>query len=229
MKRKEKIVYNYFNKTDNYLHKNFGIIIRKKILNDILGTQKNKNILDVGCGDGSVSLEYGYNNKLSLIDQSERMLSLAKNNATLFKVRNINFFNCSLRNFSPETKYDVIILFGFLAHVDSLSNTFNKIYPFLNNNGKILIQYSDHKKLLTKVNLYFSDKIYKKNRITDNVIEPILNDLGLKIQKKIRYSILPPGIGILPNELLHYITLATYKNNLLSKFGTEVICELKAR
>ena len=77
--------------------------------------------------------------------------------------------------------------------------------------------------------MYFSDKIYKKNRITDNVIEPILNDLGLKIQKKIRYSILPPGIGILPNELLHYITLATYKNNLLSKFGTEVICELKAR
>ena len=229
MKRKEKIVYNYFNKTDNYLHKNFGIIIRKKILNDILGPQKNKNILDVGCGDGNVSLEYGYKNKLSLIDQSEKMLSLAKKNATLLKVRNINFFNCSLKNFSPKKKYDVIILFGFLAHVDSLSNTFDKIYSFLNNNGKILIQYSDHKKLLTKANMYFSDKIYKKNRITDNLIDQILNNFGLKIQKKIRYSILPPGIGILPNELLHYITLATYENNLLSKFGTEVICELKAR
>ena len=228
MKRKEKIVYNYFNETNNYLHKNFGIIVRKKILNDILGPQKNKNILDVGCGDGSVSVEYGDDNKLSLLDQSEKMLSLAKNNAALFNVRNIDLFNCSLKDFSPKKKYDVIILFGFLAHVDSLSNTFNKIHSLLNNNGKILIQYSDHKKLITKINMYFSDKIYIKNRITDNVIDQILKELGLKVRKKVRYSILPPGIGILPNQLLHHITLATYKNNLLSRFGTEVICEIKA-
>ena len=102
MKRKEKIVYNYFNETNNYLHKNFGIIVRKKILNDILGPQKNKSILDVGCGDGSVSVEYGDDNKLSLLDQSEKMLSLAKNNAALFNVRNIDLFNCSLIDFSPK-------------------------------------------------------------------------------------------------------------------------------
>ena len=57
MKQKEDVIHDYFNNTNNYLNKDFGITIRKEILHDILDTQVNKNILDIGCGNGGVYLD----------------------------------------------------------------------------------------------------------------------------------------------------------------------------
>ena len=229
MKQKKDVVHDYFNNTNNYLNKDFGITIRKEILNDILDTQVNKNILDIGCGNGGVSLDYGFKNNLYYVDQSKEMLSLAKKNAFNKGITNISFYNCSIEKFSSKKKYDIIILFGVLAHVDSLIVTLRQTFSLLNDNGKIIIQFSDYKKILTKINMYFSDKIYKKNRITMGLINQILDNYGFKIKKKIRYSILPPGIGLLSNELLYSITSTTLNNNLLSKLGTEIICEIKKR
>lgn len=227
MKRKE-IIYEFFNKTDNYLNKNFGVIIRTKIIKDILGFKSNKDILDVGCGDGSITLDYGKNNNLFLIDQSKNMLDLAKINANKKDIKNINYNNLKFEKFIPKkNKYDIIIALGLLAHVESIHITFTKLISCLKNDGMIILQYSDYDKILTKINLYFSNKVYKKNKINQKLINLILKKNKLMISHKIRYSFLPPGIGLLSNEQLYSLTMETYQNKFLSKFGTEIICVIK--
>lgn len=174
MKRKE-IIYEFFNKTDNYLNKNFGVVIRTKIIKDILGFKSNKDILDVGCGDGSITLDYGKNNNLFLIDQSKNMLDLAKINADKKDIKNINYNNLKFEKFIPKkNKYDIIIALGLLAHVESIHITFTKLISCLKNDGMIILQYSDYDKILTKINLYFSNKVYKKNKINQKLINLIL-------------------------------------------------------
>lgn len=227
---RQEIIHKFFNKTDNYLRKDFGVSLRTHIVRDLLGFKSNKDILDVGCGDGSVTLGYGSQNNLYLIDQSENMIRLAKDSAIKKKIKNINYFNLKFEEFKPKSdKYDIVIILGLLAHVESLNETFKKLNSCLKNDGILIIQYSDCDKILTKINLHFANKLYKKNAINQNLIKSILKNNNLAISKKIRYSFLPPGIGFLSNKQLFSVTMSTYKNKFLSKLGTEVMCVIKKR
>jgi len=109
MKNHNREVYKFFNKTDNYLHKTFGVRVRSKIVNELLGNISNKNILDVGCGNGLISLKYAKVNKLTLVDISDKMLGLAKANAQLMGIDSIDYHKGSIENFDPSKKYPLIL------------------------------------------------------------------------------------------------------------------------
>ena len=119
---KEKKVYEFFNETNNYLHKDFGILCRKEILFDLLGQINNKRILDIGCGNGMVSLKYGHSNYLTLADISKNMIKISKENAMIEKVDNVKFLVSSLENLKNKKQYDIIIALGLLAHTNSLKS-----------------------------------------------------------------------------------------------------------
>ena len=220
-------VLSFFNKTNNYLHKKFGIRIRKKIIKDILGNIDNKIILDVGCGTGDISLQFSEKNNITLIDMSENMLLLAKKNANLKKNKQIQFYKTSFEEFAPSQKYDTILVIGLLAHVESLNGTIEKLSDCLKKGGNLIIQFSDYDKILTKISIWLSKKKYHKNKINYSSIIKTTSEKKMVLNRKIRYSILPPGIGLLPNSILYYFTKKTYENKFLSKFGNEIILELR--
>ena len=227
MNKHGKEVLRFFDKTDNYLHKTFGQKVRKKIVYELLGDLRNKKILDVGCGNGVISLEYAKKNNLTLIDISTNMLELAKANAQSKGIDNINYFRGSIEEFDSPEKYDAIIAIGLLSHVSSINDTIVKLKSLLKNNGNLLIQFSDYNSFITKINLFLSKRKYRINRCTKEDMFGIINCLGYDLINEIQYSILLPGMGRLPDKILYYITMLTYQNSFLSNYGTEVIWNLK--
>ena len=83
--------------------------------------------------------------------------------------------------------------------------------------------------MITKMNIYLSKRKYAINRLTKNKMLQIIDSCGFDLKSEIQYSILFPGMGRLPDKVLYYITMLTYKNSFLSKRGTEFIWHLKKK
>ncbi len=224
---KEKKVYEFFNETNNYLHKDFGIHCRKEILFDLLGQIKNKRILDIGCGNGMVSLEYGHSNYLTLADISKNMIKISKNNAIIEKVDNVKFFVSSLDNLKNKKQYDIIIALGLLAHTNSLKSSIENFKKRLKKGGYLILQFSEFSSFRHYMSKLFSKYNYEVNKITKDEISHLLEKNNFVQVKQIRYSLLFPGMGLFPNWLLYRYTMFTYKNKFISKFGTDYILKVR--
>ena len=93
------------------------LAIKEKIEFVISSLKNKKNVLDVGCGAGTLSFELarsGYN--CTAIDISEKSLKIAKKTASKNlkkkELKNLNFFKSSFENLQKfNNKYDAIIFF----------------------------------------------------------------------------------------------------------------------
>lgn len=74
--------------------------------------QKNDNVLEVGCSDGTSSNFFSqYCNSVDAIDLDENAISEAKRN-----FKNINFMCCNALEYTTNKRYDVIVLLDFIEH-----------------------------------------------------------------------------------------------------------------
>ena len=192
----------YFDNTENYLGSNPIITLRKTIIRDLIGEQKNKQILDVGCGNGELTSDFIFNNHITFLDISQKMLDLTKKNISNDNLINTEFENIDISLFKPDRKFDLVICVGVLAHVDSVSDLISKLNEITSENGRIILQFTANEKLLSRINLirykYFSRDQYKYSPVS-----PFFSFFNY--QKKI--------------QLLEL----SYKNHFLSYFGSESI------
>ena len=229
MNNRRKYVLKFFNNTNNYLHKTFGLKVRKKIVYDLLGNLHDKEILDVGCGNGVISLEYAKKNNLTMIDISAKMLELAREKAELLHINNINYIESSIEKFDSKKKYDVIIAVGLLSHVTSIHSTIVQLNSLLQKNGNLIIQFSDYNSIITKINILFSRRNYVVNKSTKENMSKIIRSLEYSLKNEVKYSILLPGMGRLSDKILYHITMLTYQNPYVSNYGTDFIWNLKKK
>ena len=95
------------------------------------------NILDLGCGTGSVS-NYLYDKGFNIegCDVSKRRLNIAKN-----KNKNIPYFLFDIDKEILKKKYDTIIMMGILEGIESLPwDILKKLKKSLKKNGKIIFE-----------------------------------------------------------------------------------------
>jgi ubiquinone/menaquinone biosynthesis C-methylase UbiE len=212
-------VKNYFEETKNYLHKDFGVRLRKELLQEEIGKIEGREILDIGCGNGAISLPYVCNNNLTLLDFSENMLSLAKKSIPENKKKNVTLLNIDLFELPSDKKYDIILLIGVVAH---LSQPLNTVLSFLskrlNEGGKLYLQYSDKNNFISKIEKRIRKTPYPIKFLCDQDIQAVCKNINLVIIKKIQYGGVFPGMGLLPNEILFkyvkYITKIRIYNYL---------------
>ena len=57
-------VKDFFNQTHKYLHKEHGVMFRNYLVRKELGQISGKSILDCGCGNGQVTMNFLENNKV---------------------------------------------------------------------------------------------------------------------------------------------------------------------
>lgn len=108
--------------------------------------QLKKNILDIGCGEGSTLKEVivpmlPLNISVTGLDQSEEMIRAAKE---LFKKdKNFDFVHANIANPKLTEKlsnrFDNIVSFLALHFVEDQENTFRNIYELLRPTGKIFL------------------------------------------------------------------------------------------
>lgn len=215
----------FFENTSIYLSKNFGIRFRRNLVSDVLKGDEFESILDIGCGDGSISTALlNAKRNLYLLDLSANMLKIAASRIPDKFKANVIFQNSTLEDFSPGRKFDVIIAIGFLAHVSSVGDAIAKMKSLLNENGKLIIQFSDFNHVVTRMNM----KVRNKNRhqlqvLTRSEIHSVLKKNSLVITKEIRFPTVAPGMGRLSNEFLYKLMNFIFKSRILSFYSSEYL------
>ena len=200
-------------------------MVRKKIVHELLGDITAKKILDIGCGDGRVSVHFANKNELTLVDASEGMLELAKKNTQEQDRERVTFVLSTLEDAQlKKGTYDVIIAMGILAHLSSWKDAVQKLSESVKTGGLVVIQISDSANPLVRKQLKpLGKRLHALNKIEFNALVGACHQSGLKLQIEKQYGFTVRGMGILPNKFLYAFTLATSRFKLFRKLTTEVI------
>lgn len=221
---KTQRVHDFFDTPERYLGKDFGIRVRRRVVSDVIGKLTNQRVLDVGCGDGRISLQFAKENKISLLDLSENMLELAKGNTPDVCRSNVHFQRGDVMQLESDNAYDLILAIGVTAHVECIDAFVNKCASRLSESGRLVLQFSDYAHPLTRLrHAVFRDRHYAVNKTPREHMKQLVQSLGLRLEREVRYSLLVPGIGRFPNQLLYWWTMFTYTSPIISPFGTDLI------
>jgi ubiquinone/menaquinone biosynthesis C-methylase UbiE len=221
----------FFNETELYLKNRYGIRVRSDIVRRLVGDLKDSSVLDVGCGDGSLSLQLLLNgNRLTLVDVSEGMLSEAERRTPPNYKQRVKFINSDFLRLDEADAFDVVICVGVLAHVESVEAALGKIASLLRPGGRCVLQTTDNSKLVAKINKFCHSRLapssvygYSVNRVTVNKVKKQAALNNLRVVKEVRYSLLLPGMGRLPEKWLYKYERVTLGYSWLSRHGTEAI------
>jgi ubiquinone/menaquinone biosynthesis C-methylase UbiE len=143
---KIKHVQHFFDEPKNYLARNgFDIRVRAETTESLLKGRTFTTILDVGCGDGSISLPLlSAQSTLTLLDLSPNMLSLAKSRVADSLASNVDLINADfVATPFASGSYDLVICIGVLAHVSSPLDVIEKIAAVLRPGGTLILQCTD--------------------------------------------------------------------------------------
>lgn len=138
----------------------------------------NKNVLEVGCGTGQLSLYFaiGTNNRVYALDPTLASIDLGRNFSKNNKIENIRFVNADIFDdvFKNEI-FDFIWTNGVLHHTKNPSLAFDIISNYLKKNGYILVGlYNKYGRIRTLIRRFLY-KIFGKKIVM--VLDPTLRNL----------------------------------------------------
>ena len=124
-------------------------------------TLSGLDILDVGCGGGLISeslANLGAN--VTAIDFVENNIKIAKKHSQKNKLK-INYICSDIENYNFSKKYDLIVLFEILEHLENWQRFIYKIKKNLKKNGKMIISTINRNTLSKIATIYIGEKILK--------------------------------------------------------------------
>lgn len=196
----------YFSAAEPYLRGNHRIELRREIVRELLGSPQGKRILDIGCGNGEISLQFAATNKVTLVDNSPAMLDAAQANARRIGASDCDFVLGDVVGLEAPP-FDIVIAVGLLAHVDDLSSAMAAIAGNVRSGGSLILQFSDGAKLVNRIGhvlLRARGRRYKSMTRNDVLIEARAN--GLVLSDERNHLLIVPGMhrligaGLLPYD-----------------------------
>jgi 2-polyprenyl-3-methyl-5-hydroxy-6-metoxy-1,4-benzoquinol methylase len=197
-------VKDFFEAPQGYFdRRQFDIDIRTTTVRELTMNQSIEDILDVGCGNGSISIPLlGANSsrKLTLLDLSEKMLDLARTRLSEEQRQRVRIINDDLMTAELGQKYDLVICLGVMAHVDSPKALLDRISSLLKPGGRLILEVTDsfhpvgrmlwlYHYLLT----FIRPAGYTLNRLRRRDVFNDCQSAGLHLVTCYRYSLPPPG------------------------------------
>jgi ubiquinone/menaquinone biosynthesis C-methylase UbiE len=170
---------------------------RARLVTDILTDLTPSSILDLGAGDGRISLPFACaTTALTLVDISERMIALARNNMLRGQEQYVNFVLQDVMTISESTHFDVILCLGVLAHVADPQACIEKMARLLAPGGVVIVQLTDTDTMLGRMEYFLTGwgrthRGYKFNRLSSDMITRSFRDLGLNLVQETRYLSFP--------------------------------------
>lgn len=221
----------FFNKLDYLKNSSDRILIRSNLVKNFLGNLHQSQILDIGCGDGSLSLRYlNQTNSITFVDVSDKMLEKVKERVPNELLGNVTLVNAPFETVIFDKQFDVVLCVGVIAHVTSVDKLFNGIDKVLKPGGMLILETTPNPYPIGKFLFpyYFlrnlllgSSARYSKNRLKVAELMRIAFSMNLSLLRSVRYSFPLPGMSHWPKSIKLKYTLFTLNNSLMSKFGSE--------
>ncbi len=230
----------YFEKPAAYLGRQADIRIRAEAVQHFVGGKECNRILDIGCGDGSISLPLlKGDNSLTLLDLSESMLSVVRSRIPPGHSNAVQLLHGDFMglNFQPDS-YDLIICLGVLAHVDSPARFIQKIATLLTPGGSLILEFTDARHFVGRMTRLVLDlrhllkpPRYPVNLFSAKEVATLCGAAGLRLESVFRYTwwALP---WMFSQETLYKTMRLVYGSPVRSKnswLGNEYICRLTRR
>jgi 2-polyprenyl-3-methyl-5-hydroxy-6-metoxy-1,4-benzoquinol methylase len=231
----------YFEKSHQYFNgRQFDIKIRAETVKEFAEGFQYRRILDIGCGDGSISLPLlNRDTRITLLDLSSAMTSVALSNIPPelrgnAEVLNQDFMKADI---APGS-YDLIVCLGVLAHVDSPADFIAKIATVLRPGGRLIFELTDSFHIVGRLTRLYQalcairkPQKYRLNVVSFAPVARMLRSEKLRLMSVFRYSLTPiPGIPKLMTQTqLYNMARGIYgnsRNNRNAWLGNEYICLL---
>lgn len=221
----------------------YNIEVRRETVEEFARGLNPARVLDIGCGDGSISLPLlTATNRLTLVDLSGGMLEIAKSRIPKVAAERVGVVNGDFlaADLGSQT-FDLIICLGLLAHVDSAAQVIAKITGLLSVDGAVIMESTDAGHFLARRKGLFDRALqmagrvpYPLTRTTSDEIAGMFKDRGFELSAIFRYS-LPANTfaldRIIPQGVLHWLIKVIFgsaKHSRNARFGTECIYLFKA-
>ena len=138
----------------------------------------NKNVLEVGCGTGQLSLYFsiGTNNRVFALDPTLESIKLGLEFSKKNKIKNIKFVNADIFDdvFNDES-FDFIWTNGVLHHTKNPRLAFNIVSKYLKKDGYILVGLYNKYGRVRTIFRRFLYKLFGKSVVM--LLDPILRNI----------------------------------------------------
>lgn len=180
----------------------YDIRIRVETVQKFTETLEFDDMLDIGCGDGSISLPLlSQCRRLTLLDLSNSMLNLASNRIPADRVSDVELINGDFMstNLKPES-FDIVFCIGVLAHVDSPAAIIRKVANLAKPGAWVILEFTDSFHfwgrpvvLYQHLLKFLRPEPYKLNRLSKLQILNLCQENGLSVSRLYRYGLPPLG------------------------------------
>jgi 2-polyprenyl-3-methyl-5-hydroxy-6-metoxy-1,4-benzoquinol methylase len=204
----------FFEQATIYLSNTPSIRLRSEIIRSFLGEPQRRNILDIGCGDGSLSLPFAEKNKVTLLDFSSAMLDAVRTKLTNSNKANVELLQADFEKYQFNKIFNDILCVGVLAHVQDVKRTIDKIVSVLEPNGQVIFQISDVNHWYYRLRSFRKGQDqygYTLNKISPKALIDLCEKKNLKYVKTVRYPVVYPFLKFF-NERKKYSFLKFVAN-----------------
>jgi 2-polyprenyl-3-methyl-5-hydroxy-6-metoxy-1,4-benzoquinol methylase len=170
-------------------------------------------ILDIGCGDGSLSIPLISQTKhITYLDQSAAMLNLVASRIGKSESLEIIYINQDFMEAElPTTSYDLVICVGILAYVQDIGPFLKKIRSVMRPGGALILECTDAYHFVSRIIRFYRSVtgMLKPKRFTTyrhraSEVVGVTEDLGLHLNRSFCYLYnLPILEKLVPNDLAY--------------------------
>lgn len=226
-----------FEQPQGYLSVHSIIDLRARIVREMLGELKDASILDIGCGDGAISMRFLPQNKVTFLDLSHAMLEVTRQRVPTNCRDQAEFVHGDFM--APEfgRQFDAVLCVGVLQHVRHVADALEHLSRLTREGGSCIVQITDADTLMAaclRVYCRIRDWLlgsptgYALTRISRSEVVSIGNRHGLELRREQRYSCLPPGMRHLPSRICAgYLRRSSASR--FAKYGSELVMMFERR
>lgn len=229
MDRKVDRVTSLFRQPERYIGRGVHVNFRAFLTREMVGDLKQSRILDAGCGNGEISLQFiPAAHHITLLDKSPEMLDLCRAEISGGDAAKISYICSDLLMYDFDALFDLVLCLGVLAHVDSVESTLAKLSRFLTSGGICLIQLTDAGSVLGRGVYLYENWLHRKkagyglNRLSVRDVVDTAGKYGLRLQDQHAYWTILSGFGWLPDKWIWRFQEWTLRTPRLARWGTEV-------